>query len=456
MFECGSVRVKPSRSWGPADIPFGDLEVEVDWDAWTDPVQQGFDDLNAIERQMRRLEAARAEALIVAYERSLQDLVERFGSKAGGRSGPGARSFLKQTAAELQMTEGAVAHLLDTAVEARETMPATWAVFLDGRAPWKAVDTAVRENLGVPAELLGQYDALAATAVQKTHASRLKDRLRRIRERLLVDSATTRRRLASANRRVDLELLGDGQAAWVVRGDAPEKVAADAALTAAAVAAKGIAGETRSITQLRHDIVMDLILEGLKADAVPDPATKVARRKGVSVELYLTVPVLTLLGHGTAPATIEGYGPIDIERARELAAEAPSFFRVLTDPVTGVRLDLDRTAYRPPADLKRWLRIRDQECRDPGCRRPAHRTDLDHAEEWQHRGPTRDTNLVSLCRSMHLLKSIGLWQEHYRPDGTVTWTTPWGRTLHDPPLEPGDPAPPHLLPAVDQDDDCPF
>jgi hypothetical protein len=241
-------------------------------------------------------------------------------------------------------------------------------------------------------------------------------------------------------------------------GGATDWVPVDHALTAAAVAAKGTEGETRSIGQLRHDILLDIVTEGLKAGALPDPATKVSQRRGVAVELLLTVPVLTLLGVGCAVPTVEGYGPVDIETARRLAADAPSFVRVLTDPVTGVRLTMDRTTYRPPADLKRWLRIRDQECRDPGCRRPAGHTDLDHAREWQHGGATDAVNLVSVCRSMHLLKSRGLWKERYEPDGSVTWTSPWGRTVTDPPVEPDDPVPVDLLPpALDEPgSDCPF
>jgi hypothetical protein len=429
--------------------------VQADWFEPADPVQAAFDRLKRMERRQRAAEAARIEALLAAYELATTDVVERFGPAAAGRSGAAARSFLKQVAAELQTTEGAMGHLLDAATDLRDTLPGTWRRFLDGSAPWRAVDIALAQSQGVPTDRMSEYDAIAAHAVLHTHASRLKDRLRRARERLLADSATTRRHLAEANRRVRLEPMADGQATIEIVGGATDWVPVDHALTAAAVAAKGAQGETRSIGQLRHDILLDIVTEGLKAGALPAPETKVAQRKGVAVELLLTVPVLSLLGKDTALASLEGYGPIDLAQARRLAAEAPSLVRVLTDPVTGVRLTMDRTTYRPPADLRRWLRIRDQECRDPGCRRPAGHTDLDHVTEWQHDGTTDAVNLVSICRSMHLLKSMGLWRQIVNPDASVTWTSPWGRTMTDPPLEPAPPAPAWLL-APENEDDCPF
>jgi hypothetical protein len=123
--------------------------VESEWFEPVDAVQAAFDRLPRSERRQRQAEAAKIEALLAAFEVALSDLHDRYG-KAGGRSGAGARSFLKQVAAELQMTEGAVGHLLDAASHLRESMPATWAVFLDGGAPWRAVDVALGRSHGVP------------------------------------------------------------------------------------------------------------------------------------------------------------------------------------------------------------------------------------------------------------------------------------------------------------------
>lgn len=59
--------------------------------------------------------------------------------------------------------------------------------------------------------------------------------------------------------------------------------------------------------------------------------------------MAITVPVMTLLVESDEPATLDGYGPIDLDTAKCLAGSATSCIRVLTHPVTGTVLDVDRT-----------------------------------------------------------------------------------------------------------------
>jgi hypothetical protein len=210
-------------------------------------------------------------------------------------------------------------------------------------------------------------------------------------------------------------------------------------------------GRDTHLGQLQYDIAKDLVLEGAKIAADPsDSDAAVPNRKGVVPKVVVTVPVLTLLRRTDEPARLEGYGPIDADTARRLAADAPSFHRLLTHPLTGVRLDLDRTTYAPPADLRLRVQLRDEVCRFPGCERAAHSCDIDHAREWQDRGVTRAANLVSLCRGDHNGTSSGLVTECVREDDSVDWETLWGRLVSDPPPEPFDPVPEDLL------DGCPF
>ena len=140
--------------------------------------------------------------------------------------------------------------------------------------------------------------------------------------------------------------------------------------------------------------------------------------------MLITVPVLTLLGHGTEPAVLEGYGPIDLDTARNLAADAPGFVRILTHPETGAVLSLGRDRYTIPPDLRAWLRMRDETCRAPGCGAPARRCDLDHTKDWQYHGPSNHNNLAHLCPKHHDQKHHTRWTVEHLCDGDLEWTSP--------------------------------
>jgi hypothetical protein len=119
---------------------------------------------------------------------------------------------------------------------------------------------------------------------------------------------------------------------------------------------------------------------------------------------------------------------------------------VLTHPITGAILAVDR--YTPNADLKRWKTATDTRCREPGCRMPAHRCDLDHNHPASEGGATEACNLCHFCRRHHVLKHRPRWKVRQLPGGRIEWTTPTGRIyidepppraayLPDPPPRPG-------------------
>ena len=400
-------------------------------------------------------EAHRVDALLVAYETSLLDLHERFGPAFGTRAGLGAQAFFRSFGLLTGAHPNRVAHEVDTAVVLRDRLPLTWSAFRHGRVSWTRAQTVVRAVDGLDADHWSAFDTKAAHLAATS--SRLKDDLRKVRERLQDDTAAQRARTTFERRRTSVEAGADGGVAFVVEGLASSWVPIDDALHRAAVAAHGVAGETRGIGQLRHDIALDILDEGLRRYPEPTAGIRVPDRKPVDVTLVLTVPALAWLGRSTEQAQLGGSGPVDLETAKALAGSATSFVRVLTDPFTGARLAMDRRVYSPPADLARWVRIRDGRSRFPGSSRPAHLSDIDHAREWQDGGPTDARNLVTLDRSSHNLKSAGLFQEELLDTGVVAVADAWGHRFEDPPNDPLDPAPPELLPSGDPPDDaCPF
>ena len=145
----------------------------------------------------------------------------------------------------------------------------------------------------------------------------------------------------------------------------------------------------------------------------------------------VTIDLPTLLGLAENPGQLSGYGAIPASVARELASDA-TWKRFITDPQTGNLLDYGREKYEPPQALVDFLLARDRTCRFPGCRQPAYRADIDHAQSWESGGETKPENLGLLCRRHHRLKTHGRWALVSNSDGSCEWTSPVGKSYFVP------------------------
>jgi hypothetical protein len=204
------------------------------------------------------------------------------------------------------------------------------------------------------------------------------------------------------------------------------------------------ANDPRTLGQIRADLTLDLLLTGTPTGHDTPGGLLAAITATVSV----TVPVTTLMGAGTTPAELNGRTPIDPDTARRLAGAASGWDRILTHPITGALLTVDR--YRPGADLKRHLRARDQRCRFPTCGYPPSDCDIDHHHDAALGGATTAENLGHLCRRHHVLKHQTPWHVEPLADGLYAWTSPTGRTYIDTP-----PAP-HTITFTEDDTPPPF
>ncbi|MEZ2371612.1 DUF222 domain-containing protein [Arthrobacter sp. RCC_34] len=139
-------------------------------------------------------------------------------------------------------------------------------------------------------------------------------------------------------------------------------------------------------------------------------------------------------GHHGVAAELNGRFVLDPETARCLASAEPAWNRVLTDPLSGAVLAVDR--YRPNADLRRYLVARDARCRFPGCGIRAASLDLDHTEDAAHGGTTSSVNLAGLCRRHHVLKHHSRWTVRQLGRGVLEWTSPTGCIHRDDPPAP--------------------
>ena len=104
--------------------------------------------------------------------------------------------------------------------------------------------------------------------------------------------------------------------------------------------------------------------------------------------------------------------------------------RLVTDPASGVVIDVGRTRYRPPAGLADLVRARDRACVFPTCQTPAERCDLDHLTAWSQGGTTSLDNLTTLCEAHHRLKHTPGWAlTRDQASGILSWHTP-DRTVY--------------------------
>lgn len=175
---------------------------------------------------------------------------------------------------------------------------------------------------------------------------------------------------------------------------------------------------------MRADVLIDRELDRDQPSGRGATAGEGSTTGGIKADICLLVPVVSLLGNGEEPATLEGYGPISIDAARDLVGDAKSFIRILTHPETGAILSVGHDRYAAPKDLRTVLRLRDVTCQFPGCNRPAERTDLDHTLDWVKDGATQFDNLSYLCGPHHALKHASAWAVTQSEDGTGT--RDWG------------------------------
>ncbi|WP_328458996.1 HNH endonuclease signature motif containing protein [Amycolatopsis sp. NBC_00438] len=216
--------------------------------------------------------------------------------------------------------------------------------------------------------------------------------------------------------------------------------AASAIYASLTAAAKGLRrlDKTRTLDQLRADILTDRLLNAANGDS------------SIKTHVYVYVDLLTLTGLNNDAAYLPGHGPIPAWLARDLAtAPNSTWSRLITDPDTGQLLSVGRTKYKPPADLDDYIRVRARTCQTPGCNNPAQFGDIDHTTDWQHRGETSEVDLRGKCRHHHKLKDEPGWTYLAGPGGTSIIKTPAGRIytsepepFHEPRRPPEDPPPP--------------
>ncbi|CAN7360251.1 DUF222 domain-containing protein [Microbacterium sp. LjRoot45] len=433
--------------------------------------QQRIDTLLHALADARR-DAAAAQAREVALLAEAVEIAQAMAQDAGGPTSVAdipMRSLAAQIGAAARVSDRTVQKHMSDAVVLVEKLPATFAAWASGDVSRGHVRVLVETGAAIEDDAArAVFEDAALGVARRETPGRLKPAARLLAARLHPIPLQERHTAAATKREVWVRDLDDGMAELIAilpaaiahgirdridqyarrvvdargagpggenTGDSSQGGAPDATSSTALLPHPDTNShnthptDTRRISEVRADVFADLLLTGHATpettnDAIPAGEAIIAR-------VQVTVPVLTAVGADDAPAELVGKGPIDTATALRLAGTATGWDRVLTHPITGNVLAIDR--YRPSDHLKRTLRVRDEHCRFPGCRTPTYRSDIDHTTAREHDGPTELTNLAHLCRRHHTLKHHSAWRVRQTPDGILHWTSPTGRTYPDHP-----------------------
>ena len=377
------------------------------------------------ERQAAR---AAAEQLDRIHRMRLAALALHFSDQSTG--GPKwseqviiQRTVVTELAVAARLSETDARRRVDTAEGLAGSFMGTRRLLEDGLISARHAEKIVQHGRSLPDECVPAYEARLLPLARNATVQRLDREARAAVEEAQPATALQRHRSAAEDRYLTLDPAADGMAYLTAFLPAVEAVAIYNRATELARALKS-AGDPRTLAQLRIDALADLALNG----ETSIPGAPLGLRPSVRV----TVPALTLLGHDDAgSAQLDGYGPIDRLTALELTRDAPSLFRVLTDPINGTVLTYGRERYTVPAALDDLVRTARAECTFPLSCRSAATADLDHTVAFSEGGETSFNNLSPLCSSHHKVKHHTEWRIEQHPGsgptpGVITWTSPAG------------------------------
>jgi 5-methylcytosine-specific restriction endonuclease McrA len=179
----------------------------------------------------------------------------------------------------------------------------------------------------------------------------------------------------------------------------------------------------------------------LMADTLVERVTGQATAAAVPIEIQLVMPAETLLGQGSEPALVPGYGALPAAFARTLVASwgsagaAPWVRRLFTTPDGRDLVTMDSRRRRFSGSLRHLIELRDQICRTPWCDAPIRHGD--HVIPERRGGATSAANGQGLCEACNYAKEAPGWHcttlrrgpspdEPHAPPHTVRTTTPTG------------------------------
>lgn len=423
-------------------------------------------DFEDVEIRAAREEVARVRVLARAGELARK---QAMGQTARARAHDMAlRSIALELGAASRVSDRSMQRQINDAVQLVEDYPTLLAARETAAITRQHVSLVVEAGAPLPADVRAEFDRLATERCLTDSANRVRASVMILAERMHPRTTQERHQEAREARTVRIRPLSDGMSEVCAPVPTVIAVGIDDRLTQMAravidsrpgpdctedgldVQGHLFTGDTRTIDQVRADLFAQLLLAGSPVVA-PAAGDGPGPLGAIRAKVQVVVPALALTDTDTdtaGPADLVGHSPIDPETARELAAGATWWERLVTHPISGTVLAAD--GYARPAALNRWLRARDQHCRALGCRIPAIRCEVDHNDDYAKGGKTEHGNLCHFCQRHHSMKQFTAWQVQQLEGGILQFTSPTGRvyTDHPPPIsvhftpdDPGEPAP---------------
>ena len=316
----------------------------------------------------------------------------------------------------MNLSPVAASYLVSHAEALDVRLPKMAALLANGQTDWRTVRLIItRTDLVNDDKVMAKLDDSLAARIANWHGWSKQRIVNAVDAAVRVadpDAARERRIAADGDRYIGITALDNGMA------DVSGKVAAAAAAAfdrrLSQLAKQVCTADPRTFDHRRADALAALT-EGRRLACAcglaecPSRVDALGSEDGpAATQVVVTVVASeqTIAGQSDLPGYLEGYGVIDAEQVRELAATASLR---LADPQTSAAAAL---RYQPSAALERAVRCRDLTCRFPGCSRPATHCDLDHTIPFNQDNPalggaTLANNLKCLCRQHHRLKTFG-------------------------------------------------
>ncbi|BBZ37278.1 HNH endonuclease signature motif containing protein [Mycobacterium conspicuum] len=342
-----------------------------------------------------------------------------------------------EVAAAMNLSPMAASFVVSDAEALDVRFPKVAALLAEGRTDWRSVRVIIRRTeLVTDEQLVAKLDESLSGRIgnwQGWSQRRVVNAVDSAVKAIDPDAARERRQAAEDERRIGISALDNGMAEVSGTVAAAAAMAFDQRLSE--LAKQVCAADPRTMDQRRADALDALARGSCLACACGQPEcpsrageSPAAERGGVRLVVNVVATDQTAYGDSDRPGYLEGYGVIDAEQVRALAAAAASL-PVVVDPVASAAQAL---RYQPSAALERAVRCRDLTCRFPGCHRRAVYCDIDHTIPFNHADPAAGgltvlRNLKCLCRQHHRLKTFGGWRDIQLADGTVEWISPTGR-----------------------------